>query len=363
MAALHMAAAAACRGSTSTGGHCCCDNKVMVRNTADLKTCATISAASSYPNCDGEVSIYGRERKATQNGEMVGSFYNYKCGHGAKGGSEASYPDKAAHGTATDELEDVHIDRSDDQQSIDENLPLASALLPRKSSNENLTLENLPSPDENLAPENLPSSDENLAPENLPSTDENLTPENLPSTGDPPPTDENLTFDQSTDSLPASSKLSPTPLISSNSPILDPQDLITSTKPAKPPSRRTAARLAESSLTCSSKPTTPTLVTRKSRSAIPVPTSTPISSLDTHENDMETAHDLKRKSSDLSRSRKETPTPGKKKGKKYKLKEIKNWWEFLKRSVKEEAISFSRKKRRRLHRDEVFLTTKFIRLR
>lgn len=94
MAALHMAAAAACRGSTSTGGHCCCDNKVMVRNTADLKTCATICAASSYPNCDGEVSIYGRERKATQNGEMVGSFYNYKCGHGAKGGSEASYPDK-----------------------------------------------------------------------------------------------------------------------------------------------------------------------------------------------------------------------------------------------------------------------------
>lgn len=42
---------------------------------------------------------------------------------------------------------------------------------------------------------------------------------------------------------------------------------------------------------------------------------------------------------------------------------IQDWWEFLKRSVKEEAISFSRKKRRRLHRDEVFLTNKLIRLR
>ena len=42
---------------------------------------------------------------------------------------------------------------------------------------------------------------------------------------------------------------------------------------------------------------------------------------------------------------------------------IQDWWEFLKRSVRKEAISFSRKKWRRLHRDEVFLTDKLIRLR
>lgn len=62
----------------------------MVRNTANLKTCGEICSQSSYPNCDGEVSIYGRERKATQNGEMVGSFYNYACSSPQNGGSEAS---------------------------------------------------------------------------------------------------------------------------------------------------------------------------------------------------------------------------------------------------------------------------------
>ena len=39
---LHMAAAAACRGSTSSGGSGCCGNMVLVRNTADKKTCAQI---------------------------------------------------------------------------------------------------------------------------------------------------------------------------------------------------------------------------------------------------------------------------------------------------------------------------------
>ena len=42
---------------------------------------------------------------------------------------------------------------------------------------------------------------------------------------------------------------------------------------------------------------------------------------------------------------------------------IQDWWEFLKESIKEESISFSRNKRRQLHRDEVFLTNKLIRLR
>ena len=40
-----------------------------------------------------------------------------------------------------------------------------------------------------------------------------------------------------------------------------------------------------------------------------------------------------------------------------------DWWEFLKQSIKEESISFSRKKRRQLGRDRVFLTNKLISLR
>jgi len=91
---LHMAAAAACRGSTATGGSGCCQNMVMVRNTADRKTCQEICAGSSYPNCDAEVSVYGRQRKATQNGEIVGEFYNYNCNGRDNGGSEASSADE-----------------------------------------------------------------------------------------------------------------------------------------------------------------------------------------------------------------------------------------------------------------------------
>ena len=40
-----------------------------------------------------------------------------------------------------------------------------------------------------------------------------------------------------------------------------------------------------------------------------------------------------------------------------------DWWEFLKVSIKEESISYSRKKRRQLCRDHVFYTNKLISLR
>ena len=92
---LHMAAAAACRGSTASGGSGCCDNKVMTRNTADRKTCAQICAQTAYRNCDAEVSIYGKKGKATKNGMVVGAFYNYPCNHAANGGSEVSSSDEA----------------------------------------------------------------------------------------------------------------------------------------------------------------------------------------------------------------------------------------------------------------------------
>ncbi|KAL9972564.1 hypothetical protein ACROYT_G018892 [Oculina patagonica] len=85
---LHMAAAAACRGSTSSesGRHA---NVVRVRNAADKKTCAQLCAQTKY-NCVAEVSIHGKTGKATQNGEIVGMFYNYKCDHANYGGSEVS---------------------------------------------------------------------------------------------------------------------------------------------------------------------------------------------------------------------------------------------------------------------------------
>ena len=91
---LHMAAAAACRGSTSSGGTGCCGNQVMTRNTAERKTCAQICAQTAFRNCDAEVSIYGKKGKATKNGMVVGAFYNYRCNHAANGGSEVSSSDE-----------------------------------------------------------------------------------------------------------------------------------------------------------------------------------------------------------------------------------------------------------------------------
>ena len=87
---LHMAAAAACRGSTSSGGSGCCNNMVLVRNAADKKTCAQICAQTQFSNCDAEVSILGKTGKATKNGEMIGAFFNYGCNHAHNGGSEVS---------------------------------------------------------------------------------------------------------------------------------------------------------------------------------------------------------------------------------------------------------------------------------
>ena len=42
---------------------------------------------------------------------------------------------------------------------------------------------------------------------------------------------------------------------------------------------------------------------------------------------------------------------------------LQDWWEFLKLSIKEESIVFSRNKRRRLRKEQVFLMNKLIRLR
>ena len=91
---LHMAAAAACRGSTSSGGSGCCPNMVMTRNTAERKTCAQICAQTAYRNCDAEVSIFGGKGKATKNGMIVGELYNYSCKESANGGSEVSSSDE-----------------------------------------------------------------------------------------------------------------------------------------------------------------------------------------------------------------------------------------------------------------------------
>jgi len=94
---LHMAAAAACRGSTPTGGTGCCGNSVRVRSVRDINekiTCRQICAQSDQPNRDAELSIYGYPGKAKQNGQRVGWFYNYGCDYQTTYGKEATGADE-----------------------------------------------------------------------------------------------------------------------------------------------------------------------------------------------------------------------------------------------------------------------------
>ena len=93
---LHMAAAAACRGSTALGGSGYKENKVMTKDGEDKRTCAEICAQTVLGNCDAEVSIYGKKGKATKNGMIVGAFYNYGCNKGYfGGGTETSSSDES----------------------------------------------------------------------------------------------------------------------------------------------------------------------------------------------------------------------------------------------------------------------------
>ena len=92
----HVTAAAACRGSTPTGGSGPVANAVTVRNIRDKLSCNQIFGRSSYGHFDAEVSIAEKSGKATRNGELVGHFYNYPCGHANNGGSEASTSNNGA---------------------------------------------------------------------------------------------------------------------------------------------------------------------------------------------------------------------------------------------------------------------------
>ena len=77
--ALHMAAAAACRGSTLTGGSSPNVNTVLSRNNREPESCTQLCAKTYAHNCDAEVSVYGNLGKATENRQIVGFSYNYIC--------------------------------------------------------------------------------------------------------------------------------------------------------------------------------------------------------------------------------------------------------------------------------------------
>ncbi|XP_022800201.1 increased rDNA silencing protein 4-like [Stylophora pistillata] len=225
------------------------------------------------------------------------------------------------HGAPTDESEIVNIEDEpqhspstdvnieDDQQdslSIDENLPLASVLPPPTQSAEQPIH---PSPEQPVsdltAQPLLEQSKEFNQPDPLSEQSAQPSQPSTCSSQSEQPVQSPQTSDCTSSPLGQSSEPTPT-----DSPLITSQGLIASIKSViKPPPRRTPAKL---SLACFRKPTTPTLVPGKPRSSIPVPTAShtpPLVTPDNPEEDMETTHELKRKSSELS-----TPTSERKNG-------------------------------------------------
>jgi len=75
--ALNAAAAAACRGSTATGGHGPWANAVFPKLHTD--SCQNICSATSFEVCDAGISVQGFLGKAHSYTVDVGRYYNYGC--------------------------------------------------------------------------------------------------------------------------------------------------------------------------------------------------------------------------------------------------------------------------------------------
>ena len=76
--ALHMAAAAACRGSTASGGTGPLGNAVIAKE--NTRSCNDVCKDTVFTTCDADVSISGYIGQATSYSQRLGHFYNYGCG-------------------------------------------------------------------------------------------------------------------------------------------------------------------------------------------------------------------------------------------------------------------------------------------
>ena len=76
--ALHMAAAAACRGSVASGGTGPVANAVIAKE--NTRSCNAICSETELKNCDADVSISGYPGQAESYSQRLGYYYNYGCG-------------------------------------------------------------------------------------------------------------------------------------------------------------------------------------------------------------------------------------------------------------------------------------------
>ncbi|XP_063683830.1 uncharacterized protein LOC134818271 isoform X1 [Bolinopsis microptera] len=75
---LHMAAAAACRGSTPTGGSGPNGNAVLAKE--NTRSCDQVCGDTAFNLCDADISISGYKGQATSYSQRLGHYYNYGCG-------------------------------------------------------------------------------------------------------------------------------------------------------------------------------------------------------------------------------------------------------------------------------------------
>jgi len=95
--ALHMAAAAACRGSTATGGRGPWSNGVIPGSRSE--SCQTLCGRlRDRKLCDAKVSISGKMGRAVSHKQLVGLFYNYGCKSGGHQYDEVNGSDENLRG-------------------------------------------------------------------------------------------------------------------------------------------------------------------------------------------------------------------------------------------------------------------------
>ena len=75
---LHMAAAAACRGSTASGGTGPNGNTVLAKE--NTRNCNAVCGGTAFNVCDADISISGYTGQAQSYSQRLGHFYNYGCG-------------------------------------------------------------------------------------------------------------------------------------------------------------------------------------------------------------------------------------------------------------------------------------------
>ena len=100
---MHMAAAAACRGSTATGGTGPWGNAVLAKDAS--KSCSEVCARSPFKLCDADVAISGYKGQAGSYTQRLGHFYNYGCAY-TKFGNRVEFDEVRANGN------DVFLDFS-----------------------------------------------------------------------------------------------------------------------------------------------------------------------------------------------------------------------------------------------------------